>query len=272
MSNFFNWKKVNFILIILLIMTSFCACAAKPNSNVKPKVNVVENDNNEIVEIDSFIFDDLSPYDGSKLRIAFLGDSITYGYKTSDPETMSYPAQLNEMLENRYAIGNFGKNAAYVLDAEDKFNVKKDAKDRSYRYTEEYLKSKEYNPDVVIIMLGINDIRSIYALPEAQDDFVDTLVSLASEYYEQESVKKVYIATSIINHSNTTFIKEFADGPLAELQKKAAEKGNFEVIDIYEMTKDKLSNSDFFDDDNIHLNEKGYKIIAEAFYNFLINK
>ena len=33
-------------------MTSFCACAAKPNSNVKPKVNVVENDNNEIVEID----------------------------------------------------------------------------------------------------------------------------------------------------------------------------------------------------------------------------
>lgn len=253
-------------------MTSFCACAAKPNSNVKPKVNVVENDNNEIVEIDTFIFDDLLPYDESKLRIAFLGDSITYGYKTSDPETMSYPAQLNEMLENRYAIGNFGKNAAYVLDAEDKFNVKKDAKDRSYRYTEEYLKSKEYNPDVVIIMLGINDIRSIYALTEAQDDFVDTLASLASEYNEQESVKKVYIATSIINHSSTTFIKEFADGPLAELQKKAAEKGNFEVIDIYEMTKDKLSNSDFFDDDNIHLNEKGYKIIAEAFYNFLINK
>ena len=90
-------------------MTSFCACAAKPNSNVKPKVNVVENDNNEIVEIDTFIFDDLLPYDESKLRIAFIGDSITYGYKTSDPETMSYPAQLNEMLENRYAIGNFGK-------------------------------------------------------------------------------------------------------------------------------------------------------------------
>ena len=80
-----------------------------------------------------------------------------------------------------------------VKDAEDKFNVKKDAKDRSYRYTEEYLKSKEYNPDVVIIMLGINDIRSIYALTEAQDDFVDTLVSLASEYYEQESVKSIML-------------------------------------------------------------------------------
>lgn len=261
----FGYKYIK-TLSIIVILVCLCACGTKENKNTKPVINNDTNMKEEVLENNGFIFDDIKPYDDKKVRIAFIGDSITYGYLADDPKSESYPAQLAILMENKYNIGNFGKNAAYVLDADDKFNVKE--KDRSYKNTEEYINSLAFNPDVVVFMLGINDVRSIAESSEAQDDFVETYIRLIEEYLDLESVKKVYVATAIRNHHSSALIKYWGDGLIQDLQKKAAERLNLEVIDIYNMTKEDFESLSYYNEDGLHLNAKGYGKIAEAFYKF----
>jgi len=68
---------------------------------------------------------ELAPSDGKKLRIACIGDSITYGYSTTDPSVYSWPAQLQKKLGmEKVLVGNFGKSSSYAMDADDKYNVR----------------------------------------------------------------------------------------------------------------------------------------------------
>lgn len=251
----------------MLFTLSSCTKNKKDNQKPKKSVDINEEIENKY-DAKEFIFDDLIPYDGNKIRIAFIGDSITYGWKSEDPLTMSYPAQLNEMMNNHYTIGNFGKNAAYVLPADSIYNAKADQPDRSYKNTKEYLDSKEFNPDVVVIMLGTNDVKSVFEKDDAKEAFKEAYLDLINDYQELESVKKIYIATSIMNHYDNAIINIGHNGMIQELQMDVAKISDLEAIDIYNKTKDVLEDISYFDDDKLHLNQKGYRIIADAFYDF----
>ena len=43
-----------------------------------------------------------------KIKVACVGNSITYGYTLPDRETNAYPAKLQKMLGDDYVVGNFG--------------------------------------------------------------------------------------------------------------------------------------------------------------------
>src|SRR4051795_12206778 len=49
------------------------------------------------------------------IRVACVGDSITYGYGIKDREHNSYPAQLGVLLGKRWEVRNFGINGATAL-------------------------------------------------------------------------------------------------------------------------------------------------------------
>lgn len=261
-------KLVTIILCVSLILILFGCSKNDNNTNKKPNIDkgddVVEN---TISKDDEFILDDIVSND-KKLKIAFIGDSITYGYLTDDPSSQCYCAQLNDLFGGKYVMGNFGKNAAYAIDADSIYNIKVDQKDRSYRNTEEYKKSLEFNADVVVIMLGVNDIRSMHASALAQDEFKNALGSLVQEYKELSTVKKVYVASSVLTHSSTDFINLYTDGILQGLQKEVADSLEVEFIDIYSATKNALSDTKYFVDDGVHLNASGQEQIALAFYNY----
>ena len=81
------------------------------------------------------------------IRIACIGDSLTWGYSLPDPRWQSYPALLQEKLGAAYAVRNFGCNGA---------SVRFDA-DLPYVETLAYGESRAWNPDIVLLMLGSND-------------------------------------------------------------------------------------------------------------------
>ena len=81
------------------------------------------------------------------IRIACIGDSLTWGYSLPDPRWQSYPALLQEKLGAAYAVRNFGCNGA---------SVRFDA-DLPYVETMAYGESRAWNPDIVLLMLGSND-------------------------------------------------------------------------------------------------------------------
>lgn len=52
---------------------------------------------------------------GRPVKVACIGNSITYGMTIPDRETMCYPAQLSRMLGEGYEVANFGHSGATLL-------------------------------------------------------------------------------------------------------------------------------------------------------------
>jgi len=85
------------------------------------------------------------------IRIACVGDSITYGAGIKGRVTKSYPAQLQELLGATYNVGNFGVSGRTLLKKGDK----------PYWENKAYKNALDFKPDIVIIKLGTNDINQI---------------------------------------------------------------------------------------------------------------
>ncbi len=208
---------------------------------------------------------DLTPSNGKKLKIAFIGDSITQGTGTTNEKTESYPAQLQALLDRtKYQIGNFGRASAYTLAAKSKYNYWASAKpDLSYKDTQEYKNSLAFEADVVVIMLGTNDMRSM-TCKEARDEFKASLADLCKIYGEQESVQKVYIATSLHVVSNFMAI-QMSSGEIQELQRECAAEQGIELLDIYSLTRDYTNVMLHYSKDRLHPNKEIYSTIAHVY-------
>ena len=104
---------------------------------------------------------------GKVVRVACIGDSITYGMTLEDRATESYPAQLQQMLGEGYQVENFGKNGATLLRHGH----------RPYMEQEEYRAAMQWPADVIVIHLGINDTDP-RNWPNYRDEFVGDYLAL----------------------------------------------------------------------------------------------
>ena len=50
-----------------------------------------------------------------KIKVACIGNSMTYGYGHKEPGSTSYPTQLQQMLGDKYEVRNFGHPGATLL-------------------------------------------------------------------------------------------------------------------------------------------------------------
>ena len=83
------------------------------------------------------------------IKVACVGNSITYGAGISNREKNAYPAQLQYYLGDGYEVRNFGSNGATAQSDGD----------YPYVHTRAYGKSKNFLPDIVLIKLGTNDTK-----------------------------------------------------------------------------------------------------------------
>ena len=95
---------------------------------------------------------------GHPVKVACIGNSITYGMTIPDRETMCYPAQLSRMLGEGYEVANSG---ATLLRRGH----------RPYTSLEEWREAKAFAPDIAVIHLGVNDTDP-RDWPHYGDDFV----------------------------------------------------------------------------------------------------
>ena len=50
-----------------------------------------------------------------KVRVACMGNSVTYGAGIKDREQNAYPAQLQKIMGGSYEVGNYGFSGATLL-------------------------------------------------------------------------------------------------------------------------------------------------------------
>ena len=101
------------------------------------------------------------------VRVACIGNSITYGMKLENRERDAYPFQLQRMLGEGYEVGNFGKNGATLLRRGH----------RPYLEQEEYRQAMDFAGDIVVIHLGVNDTDP-RDWPNYGDEFVHDYMAL----------------------------------------------------------------------------------------------
>ena len=86
------------------------------------------------------------------LRIACVGNSVTYGYGLANRERDAYPVRLQQMLDStygarRFEVANFGHSGATLLYKGH----------RPYINLPEFHQALDFKPDWVVIHLGLND-------------------------------------------------------------------------------------------------------------------
>lgn len=126
-----------------------------------------------------------------RMKVACVGNSITYGYGLSDRNIQSYPAQLQKLLGEHYEVGNFGKSGATLLNRGH----------RPYVAQPEYQKALEFAGDIVVIHLGINDTDP-RNWPNYRDSFVADYLSLIDSFRRVNPAARILIArlTPISDH------------------------------------------------------------------------
>ena len=214
------------------------------------------------------ILEDL-PYDHDfveKIRVACVGDSITFGYGASDREHGSYPAHLQRLLGDKYEVANFGVSGRVMNDKKGW---------ESYVSTSEYKRSKAFLPDIVIIMLGTNDSKDhcwdgAQEYKRSADALIDTYQGLISK-------PTIYIATSpAVADDELMAQKDEGEGnyiwnsriknEIVPLQKQVAEEQGCKLIDINKCTTNLEDLYQYLSNDLIHPHDKGYELLGNWMY------
>ena len=223
-------KSVMFRIIGL--MTSLC-CAAFLLSSCKTPRHP------------SFNIDDYS----GKVKIACVGDSITFGAGVENRETNCYPAVLGRSLGAKYEVRNFGVSGATLLKKGDK----------PYWQEPDFLAVSSFAPDLIIIKLGTNDSK-----PQNwkyKEEFYNDYVAMIEHFMRLPSKPKIWICLPVPVYEDRWGITEsVVSKEIIPLIKKAAQSKSIPVIDLY----DTLSNRPDLFPDKIHPNAAGALLMAQT--------
>lgn len=119
----------------------------------------------------------------AKVKVACVGNSITYGATIPDRERDSYPSQLARMLGPDYEVGNFGRSGATLMKRGH----------HPYNATKECADAKNFAGDIAVIHLGVNDTDP-RDWPDFSDDFVNDYVELIDSLRARNPKVRVIIA------------------------------------------------------------------------------
>lgn len=195
-----------------------------------------------------------------QIKVACVGDSITYGHGVTPWHKNNYPAILQNLLGDSYNVQNFGVSGTTAQSTGD----------QPYIETKVYQKSIDYNADILIFMLGSNDSK-----PENWTDaetFKKEYLTLLDTYISNNNAPEVYLgipAKAFYDYESQTSGPTNYDiqGDIVErignvIKEIAAERG-YKYIDIYELTS---QHPEWFASDLVHSNADGAKAIANKMY------
>ncbi len=188
------------------------------------------------------------------VRVACVGDSITYGSGVEDRERNCYPALLGALLGDGYEVRNFGVGGATLLRAGDKPYVNEAA----------YQEALASEPDVVTIKLGTNDTKSLNWVHV--ESFVEDYKALIASFQALPSNPRIVLCLPVpcFVEGDDICGSRVRDGVIPMVRQVAYETG-CEVVDLHTPM---LQHSDWVPD-SVHPNGFGAEFIARKLYETL---
>lgn len=189
------------------------------------------------------------------IKVACVGDSITFGAGIANREKNSYPAQLQEYLGDGYEVKNFGVSATTVL-CEGNY---------PYVETDQYKASLEYNPDIVFIKMGTNAAanRNVEQRPLFEQEyrkFVDTYRNLPSK-------PRVILLTPVRSFLERDHGDDIIRNEIIPVINKTAYELNLDIVNLHNIFGDKWA--DHIMPDKLHPSSIGAGQMAAKLYKYL---
>ena len=185
-----------------------------------------------------------------EIRIACVGDSITYGATIPDREKACYPEQLAKLLGPRFTVRNCGVNGA---------TASRDG-DLPWVGTPAFQELEAFRPEVVILMLGTNDTK-----PQnwkGREAFLSEYRSLIATLRAVKSRPKIWAAFPPPVYKDEWGINAETLDEVIEATEVACDRDRVPVIDI----NDALSGHAAMFPDGVHPNAVGAELIATTVY------
>lgn len=188
------------------------------------------------------------------MKIACIGNSVTYGYGLQNPSVQAYPAQLQQLLGPKYQVGNFGHSGATLLKNGH----------NPYFKTQEFRDALAFKPDIAIVHLGLNDTDP-RNWPQYRDQFERDYHWLLDTLQEVNPKVKLYVCVLTPIFSGHP---RFKSGTfewykqIQELLPFIAKTHQAQLINL----RDSLDNRPDLFLDNLHPNEEGAEIMAKTVF------
>jgi acyl-CoA thioesterase-1 len=179
------------------------------------------------------------------IRVACVGDSLT--------QSTEYPHDLWMLLGTaNYTVGNFGAGSTTVL-----LNT-----ETPYMNTSVFQAALEFQPNIIIIMLGTNDAQPNLELYNAS--FVGDYVKLVAAFQALTSKPEIWIVLPppIFSNQSGKIDPEYFKLTVIPGIEQAANETNLAIINVYSAL---ASYPNYFPDGE-HPNSAGAKLIANVIY------
>jgi len=185
------------------------------------------------------------------VKVAFVGDSITYGAGVTDPKAEAYSSIIAKKIGPKYRVGNFGVSATSALSTAKMPYIEQAA----------YQNSLDFDADILFIMFGTNDIK-YENWDEGKNNFEADYAALIQSYKDVNPDVKVYVGIPPRIFKENVFGErspEILENEGIPAIYNVAEAVGAEVVDLFTPTKDmpKLF------PDFLHPNAEGNKVFAE---------
>lgn len=204
------------------------------------------------------------------LKIASIGDSITFGARVTDPFEDSYPAELQKLFNDEpVTVRNFGIGGATML----KFGTP-----NVWQVLEEV---KSYQPEIVIIMVGTNDtVGPPRHNWENIDDFEQDYRSYISELKALPTTPDIFLMSPTDMNLETPGLPkdritnlEDRRPRLWELRDRIEEIAEEENVHFVDMTSSFEDKPELFtEEDGVHPNAEGYEVLAQEVYRAIVKE
>jgi lysophospholipase L1-like esterase len=180
------------------------------------------------------------------IRVACIGDSIT--------EWSHYPEELQQKLGEGYIVGNFGvAGSAVTKDSE-----------LPYMNQSAFQEAKDFQPQVVIIMLGTNDAKDVNY--DSIGRFTGDYEFLINQYDDLPGDQQIYLVKPPPIYENSLGLdnSKLEQGVIPKID-RVADDQDLPTIDVNSAMAD---HSEYFPD-GVHPNGDGAEVIADTINNAL---
>ena len=188
------------------------------------------------------------------IRLACVGDSITAGVGAGGN---SYPKQLAVLLGDKWKVGNFGNSGSTLLNQGDK----------PYQKQRTFNAALEFQPQVVVIMLGTNDTK-----PQNwkfKNRFAADYHDLVGKFARLPTKPRIFICYPVPVPGKGNFgINEQGIKEQRPLITRVAKEARVGVIDMYAALKEHPETLP----DRVHPNAKGAGLMARVAWGVLTGK
>lgn len=188
------------------------------------------------------------------IKVACVGNSITYGTGVANREQKAYPVVLQRLLGKDYQVENFGKPGATLLRRGH----------RPYFDQPEFRAALQFRPDIAVIHLGINDTDP-RNWPNYRDEFIPDYLALIDSLRAVNPHVRILVArlTPIgVDHprfdSGTRKWRE----EISQAVQQVAEIVRVEWIDFYAPL---VPHPDWLPD-AVHPDARGAEVLAKVAY------